>query len=163
MGCGMRKQVVGRGAEKSSEIAPGEWLDLDRLARVEITSENPDFPIENALVTGVAARAGWRASEPGPQTIRIHFDQPQKIRHIQLRFLEPHRERSQEFLLSYVRKDQPAHDIVRQQWTFSPAGSSEEIEDYRVDLDNIVSIELRIDPDRGLDRSPATLAELRIA
>ena len=54
-------------------------------------------------------------------------------------------------------------EIVRQQWTFSPGGASEEVEDYAVDLENIASIELTIDADRGRDRIPATLAELLIA
>ena len=35
------------------------WLDLDRAAVVEVTSEGKDYDIESALVSG---EQGWRAS-----------------------------------------------------------------------------------------------------
>ncbi len=38
-----------------------EWLDLEEIARVEVTSENPNFPIEAALAAG--ERSGWRAAK----------------------------------------------------------------------------------------------------
>lgn len=159
----MRKQVVGQEAPKSSRETHDTWLDLESLARVEITSEDAAFPIENALTVGGAETAGWRASATGPQTVNIHFDQPQNIRRLHLRFVEREHERAQEFLLSYACSDQPSREIVRQQWTFSPGGASEEVEDYSVDLHKVISIALRIDADRGRDQSPATLAQLRIA
>ena len=52
------------------------WLDLDRAASVEVTSEEKDYEIESALVSGEAQ--GWRAASPGTQTIRLLFDLPQK-------------------------------------------------------------------------------------
>jgi hypothetical protein len=159
----MRKQVVGQEAAKANRGVHDTWLDLESLASVEITSEDQAFPIENALTESPAATAGWRAGAPGPQTVRIHFDQPQKIRRIYLRFVEREHERAQEFLLSYACPGEPRREIVRQQWTFSPGGASEEVEDYSVDLHDVVTIELTIDADRGRDRSPATLADLRIA
>ena len=36
-------------------------------------------------------------------------------------------------------------EVVRQQWSFSPQGSTEEIEDYPVNLSGITTLELRID------------------
>ena len=45
------------------------WLDLDGAAVVEVTSEEKDYPVESAFVLGEAQ--GWRAAEPGPQTIRL--------------------------------------------------------------------------------------------
>lgn len=159
----MRKQLIGQEVRESTREAKDNWLDLEKLARVEITSENPAFPIENALTASAASAAGWQASAPGPQTLRIHFDHPQKIRRIYLRFVERNHERGQEFLLSYVGEGGPKREIVRQQWTFSPAGASEEVEDYAVNLENVASIELTIDADRGRDGIPATLAELLIA
>jgi hypothetical protein len=159
----MRKQVVGQEAAKSSREVHDTWLDLESLARVEITSEDQAFPIENALTESPTATAGWRAAALGPQTVSIHFDQPQKIRRIHLRFVERENERAQEFLLSYACPGEPRREIVRQQWMFSPGGASEEVEDYSVDLHNVVTIDLTIDADRGRDRTRATLAELRIA
>jgi outer membrane receptor protein involved in Fe transport len=40
----------------------------------------------------------------------------------------------------------PEKKIVRQQWNFSPAGSTTEIEDYAVDLDGVSVLELAIQP-----------------
>ena len=69
----MRKQTT----NSSSEAISGSgdvWLDLERLAQVEITSENAKHPIESALISDRGT--GWRAAQPGKQTIRLIFDQP---------------------------------------------------------------------------------------
>ena len=55
-----------------------DWLDLERAAMVEVSSEEKDFPVEAALLFGDVR--GWHATEPGPQTIRLLFDQPQRIK-----------------------------------------------------------------------------------
>ena len=39
------------------------WLDLDRAATVEVTSEENNYEIESALVSGETQ--GWRAASPG--------------------------------------------------------------------------------------------------
>jgi hypothetical protein len=58
--------------------------------------------------------------------------------------------------------DQPTREIVRQQWTFSPGGSTHETEDYRVDL-WVTVLELTISPHISGGEARASLAELRIA
>src|SRR2546429_4636156 len=73
------------------------WLDLDGAAVVEVTSEEKDYPVESALVSG--EMRGWRAASPGTQTIRLLFDQPQRLRRISLVFEETETERTQEFVL----------------------------------------------------------------
>jgi hypothetical protein len=45
----MRKQTINSGSEAVSRSG-GVWLDLERLARVEITSESAEHPIESALI-----------------------------------------------------------------------------------------------------------------
>ena len=55
----MRKRVIERGAPATGANDP-EWLDLSQLARVEVTSEDPAHPVEEALVPG--RDAGWRAN-----------------------------------------------------------------------------------------------------
>ena len=60
------------------------WKDL---AEVEITSEDAAHPIESALLPG--STSGWRAAEPGKQTIRLLFANPQRLRRIWLNFEEP--------------------------------------------------------------------------
>ena len=54
-------------------------------------------------------------------------------------------------------------EIVRQQWNFSPAGSTSEVEDYEVDLNGVSELELVITPDLTHHEASATLAAWRVA
>src|SRR5580704_14464212 len=97
----------------------GGWLDLDRAAVVEVTSEEKDYPVEAALVAG--EMRGWRAAESGMQTIRLIFDQPQKVTRIALVFEETETSRTQEFGLRWSGDGgRSFREIVRQRWNFSP-------------------------------------------
>ena len=138
------------------------WLNLDQVAQVAVTSEDPDFPVESAFRLGAAT--GWRAGGRGEQTIRLIFDPPQRIRRIWLRFQETETERTQEFSLRWQpNKDGQAREIVRQQWNFTPSGPTTEVEDYKVELDGVGILELAINPDVSRRDALATLAEWRIA
>jgi hypothetical protein len=145
----------------SDPPAPEGWLDLDQIAHVAVTSEDPQFPIESAFIPGAS---GWRAGGRGEQTIRLTFDPPQRVRRIRLRFVETETKRTQEFSLQW-RPDRrsPAREIVHQQWNFSPQGETTEIEDYSVDLDGVGILELRIDPDISRRDAVATVAEWQVA
>jgi hypothetical protein len=157
----MRKRIIRAGVE---EAAPAEqhWLDVEHLARVEITSEDPTHLIESALQPG--AGSGWRAAQPGEQTIRLLFDAPQRIKQIRLVFQEDQHARTQEFALRWSPDSgQSYREIVRQQYTFSPQGTTREVEDYTVDLDGVTALEVRIVPDIGGGNVRASLAELYIA
>jgi len=160
----MRKEIIGQKTVPAEAKAAAEWLDLGSIARVQLTSEDPAFPIENALSTNPELNElGWRATTPGAQTITILFDAPQNIRRIRLHFMEHTMERSQEFVLRYSSAKENDREIVRQQWTFSPGGSAQEIEDYAVELESVTKLELVIDPDRGRRNSVAILNALRLA
>lgn len=160
----MRKEIVEPVGAAAKTQHAADWLDLDSTARVQITSEDPAFPIENALsLNPELNELGWRAATPGVQTITLLFDAPQTIRRIRLHFMEHKMERSQEFLLRYSSASDTDREIVRQQWTFSPTGSTQEIEEYTVDLRSVTKLELVIDPDRGRLNSLAVLNALRVA
>jgi XRCC1 N terminal domain len=93
----MRKRLITRTPE--AVLSDGEgWLDLERAAVVEVTSEDNDFPVESALVSGETR--GWRAAMPGTETIRLVFDHPQKLKQISLVF-EEKEARMQEFVLRW--------------------------------------------------------------
>jgi len=159
----MRKEIIGQrsGAAKSQD---DDWLDLDLIASVQLTSEDPEYPIENALSKNPERNEmGWRAAAPGPQTITLTFDTPQRVRRIHLLFIEHRTERTQEFVLSYSSSGEAEREIVRQQWNFSPTGASQEIEDYVVEIGSMTKLQLVIDPDRGPGRALATLNTLRLA
>ena len=156
----MRKRVVGL-VPKDSPFPDRDWLDLERLAHVEVTSEDPTHPIESALVPG--AESGWRAAQPGRQTIRLIFDRPQALRRIWLLFIEPDVARTQEFVLSWSPDDgRSFKDILRQQWNFNP-GAIQEVEDYEVELSEVTQLDLSIVPDQGAGEARATLARWRLA
>jgi len=156
----MRKTIID--GETGSEFDEREWLDLERLARVEITSEEPTHPIDSALKPG--GGLGWRASAPGKQLIRLFFDQPQRLRRILLVVNEQELPRTQEFVLRCAQDHGKSfHEIVRQQYNFHPPGTISEREEYNVDLPGVTTLELEIVPDIGGSAARASLARLRLA
>jgi hypothetical protein len=157
----VRPKEPGQGGVATAPAVASEWLDLKQIAKVEVTSEDPDCPVEGALNPGNGR--GWRAGVRGEQTIRLRFDQPQRLQCVRLRFVEAEFERTQEFTLRWWGDDGgPGHELVRQQWNFSPQGSTIEIEEYRVKLDSVSVIELTMRPDLGQGVATATLAEWRL-
>ncbi len=156
----MHKNVIGS-LTKAEGKETEDWLNLQQLADVELTSEMPSCPIEDVFI--VEGGDGWRASEPGTQSIRLRFARPQKIRRIHLEFSETEIERTQEIALTYSESAGNDREILRQRWTFSPAGSTSEIEDYRVELDNVRALQLTIDPDLGRNVSVGTLRRWLVA
>jgi hypothetical protein len=158
----MRKRIV-TSHQVSGKPGPGpRWMDLAEIATVEVSSEDPGFPIES--VFNADGGPGWRASEKGEQQIRLIFDQAVAVHRIQLHFLEPERDRLQEFTVRWSAADGgPPKEIVRQQWNFSPGGSTSEIEDYEVNLDGVSTVELVIQPDLTRHDAVATLAAWRVA
>ena len=93
----MRKRIINDGAEGVS-TADKNWLDLEGLAQAEVSSEDAAHPIESALIP--PAGSGWRAAQPGKQTVRLLFDKPQKVRRIRLVFQENEQERTSIHCLS---------------------------------------------------------------
>jgi hypothetical protein len=157
----MRKRIIDSPWQSASP-PNAAWFDLEQLAMVEITSEDAAHPIESALRTGT--QAGWQASQAGEQIIRIIFDEPQRLRRIWLLFIETMVERTQELLLRWSPDGgRSYHEIVRQQWNFNPQTANREAEDYRVALDNVTILELKIAPDINGGNARATLAQLRLA
>ena len=157
----MRKQITDSGSQGEPSVKES-WLDLERLARVEVTSEDPKFPIEFALIPGTGPH--WRAGESGEQTILLTFSEPQRLRRIKLGFVEPEAERTQEFTLMWSADGgRSFREIVRQQWNFSPSGSTSESEDYQVDLSAVSALKLTINPDLARGKVAATLSEWRVA
>lgn len=160
----MWKEIVGHKRVEEKKHRPDDWLPLEDMVRAQLTSEDPALPLENALSLGPECNGkGWQAGEAGPQTITLSFMRPVKIRRIYLHFVEQEYERTQEFSLRYMTQAGIQQEIVRQQWNFSPNGSTQEIEDYTVDLEGVTRLELRIDPDLGSGKARATLDAWRVA
>jgi len=137
-------------------------MDVDRIASVEVTSEESDYPIESALL--LEGKRGWRAANSGTQTIRLIFDEPQKLRRMLLVFEDTKNSRTQEFVLRWSPDIECSfREIVRQQWNFSPPDSVRETEDYVVELSEVKVLELMIVPDKSGGEVRASLGSLRLA
>ena len=158
----MRKRIVG------SSVIQGEaadlndsWLDLEQIATIEVTSEDPHFPVEAVFESD--SGIGWRASQDGEQQLRIIFDEPTALHRMQLHFVEPEVARTQEFIIRWSSaQGGPPRDVVRQQWTFSPAGSTSEVEHYHVNLERVAVLELSIRPALNNGTGRATLVSWRV-
>src|SRR5436189_3251055 len=119
----MRKQITSQ-SQRESPSANTSWLDLEALARVEVTSEDAAHPIESALLT--VGAIGWRAESPGEQTVRLLFDAPQRLRRIRLLFREEKEARTQEFVLRWSpTKDNSLTDVVRHHMNLSQYNDSD--------------------------------------
>lgn len=156
----MRKRIIAPAVQEAAAF-DRDWLDVERLAEVEITSEDSAHPIESALRPG---EEGWRAAGPGKQTIRLIFSEPQWLRRVWLEFHEARVERTQEYVMRCSSDGgRSFREVVRQQWNFSPNGATRESEDHRVDLPAVNVLELAITPDIGGGTAVASLAGLRLA
>ena len=157
----MLKRIIGR---DTHEVSPSDhhWLNVEALAQVEVTSEEPTHPIESGLLP--TSGSGWRAAYGGAQTVRLMFYQPQRIKHIHLEFGEDELARTQQFVLRWSsNRGQSYGEIVRQQYNFSPPATTRECEDYSVDLDGVTTLELSIVPEISGGPARASLAQLRVA
>jgi hypothetical protein len=156
----MRKRIAT--PSPASAQSQEDWLDLECAATVEVTSEDKDFSIESSL--SIEPRQGWRASQPGAQTIRLVFDQPQELKHISLVFEEKEMTRTQEFVLrTSSNPGGPFREILRQQWNFSAPTSTRETEEYQVELPSVSTLELTIVPDISGGAARASLKSLRLS
>lgn len=155
----MQKTVLSGSSPETALASSEHWRNLEEIASVQVTSEDPLFPIEGAFRQG---GPGWRASAPGKQTIRLQFAEPLSVRRIQIRFEEKDRERTQQFTLRWSAAAGQDIEIVRQQWNFSPSGSTVEVENLTVNLDGMIALELTIEPATAGSDAIATLASLRL-
>jgi len=157
----MRKRLITPNPQDAPSLDEG-WLDLDGMAVVEVTSEDKEHPVESALVKG--EMRGWRAADSGAQTIRLIFDEPQRLKRIALVFEETETERTQEFVLRWSGDGgRSFREIVRQQWSFSPPNSIREVEEYQFELSNVTVLELVIVPDISRGSARASLKNLRLS
>jgi hypothetical protein len=155
----MRKRI-GQPSPVPPAEAPVPWIDLEPLTAIEVTSEDPEHPIECALVPGFGDE--WKASQAGPQRLRVLFDHAQDLHDVRLVFAEHAKARTQEFVLRWSRGEGDGlHDVVRQQYNFQPG--SIETEEYQVALGGVKVLELEITPSINRDVPViASLAEMRL-
>jgi hypothetical protein len=157
----VRKRLISQ-TLPSPGLSAQDWLNVGRLASVEVTSEENGYPIESALLR--SEKRGWRAANAGTQIIRLIFDEPQKLRRIWLVFEDTENTRTQEFVLRWSADTEHSfREIVRQQWNFSQPNAVRETEDYAFEIPGVKTLELVIVPDIRCGAARASLRHLRLA
>jgi hypothetical protein len=61
------------------------------------------------------------------------------------------------------RRNKSWKDIIRQQWNFSSPNTTEECEDYSLNLSSVAALELTINPDISFGEACASLQRLQIS
>jgi hypothetical protein len=159
----LRKQIVPRRSSESVSLA-GE-LSIPDVATVQVTSEEVEHPIENAFDHDRGpGGTRWIAAGPGEQMVILRFDRPQTIRTIGVEIEELAVNRTQELSLSISSDEGRAYrELVRQEFNFSPPGTSFERELWSVSAGAVTHLRLEIKPDKGGRVGRATLTSLRLA
>jgi len=158
----VRKRIISSSAQEDLDtVTEQNWLNIEDLVDVEVSSEDEAHPVEFALLPGNGS--GWRAAGPGEQTIRLIFLEPQNIERIMLEFVETSQTRTQQYVLCWSVEGGHLQEIVRQQWNFSPDGATSEVEYHHVTLTAVKKLELTIIPDISGSNACASLEQLRIA
>ena len=140
---------------------PGE-LDIVATATVQVTSEDPAHPIEHVFDTRRGPGGSrWVAAEPGEQTLILAFDTPQSIHQTLVEVEEPEVSRTQELRLSVSHDGgQTYRELRRQEYNFSPPGTTFEREDWAVLAEGVTHLQLWMKPDKGGKPCRATLTAL---
>ena len=134
------------------------------IATVWVTSEAADAPIDHLFDQNRGPGGSrWVAAEPGEQRLILAFDTPQTLSTISLEVEEPEVSRTHVLCVS-VSSDggQTYRELRRQEYTFSPPGTTYEREVWAVMVEGATHLQLVITPDKGGTPCLATLTSLAL-
>jgi len=142
---------------------PGE-KDIAALATVGVTSEATDYPIDNAFDSHRGPGGSrWVAGAPGPQRLLLTFDAPQTLRRLRLEVEEHEVSRTQDLQVAISRDGGHTYQtLLRQEYTFSPPGTTFEREEWAIPVEGVTHLQLVITPDKGGAPCYATLTTLAL-
>ena len=132
------------------------------MATVLVSSELVGHPVENAF-DGRRGPGGtrWISETGGEQTVKLAFDAPQKIRSVELEIEETETSRTQELQLAVSCDGEKTYrERVRQEFNFSPGGSTFEREEWTLNAEGVTHLRLQIKPDKGGQPCRASLTSL---
>ena len=156
----LRKLII-----KPNPVTPdsntGE-IDIAAVATVLVTSEALDHPIDLAFDPHRGpGGTRWIAGEMGEQSVILTFDAPQTINQIILEVEEPEVARTQELQLCLsCDGGKTFRELLRQEFNFSPPGTTFEREKWTVTAQGVTHLRLVIKPDKGDKPCLATLTSL---
>jgi hypothetical protein len=154
----LRKQLL---QPVESHRSGGEILIAD-TATVLVTSELPDHPIDH-MCDGQRGPGStrWIAEQPGDQTVVLAFDTAQNINIVSLEIEETEVSRTQEVTLATSRDGgQTYRELLRQEFNFSPSGTTFEHEEWRLAAEGITNLRVWIRPDKGGKPCRASITSL---
>jgi hypothetical protein len=156
----LRKQIINENPKTQAPM-PGE-IDVAAVATVLVTSEDPGHAVDHAFDNRRGPGGSrWVAEEPGEQTVILAFDAPQTIRRVILEVEEHEVARTQEVQLAVSVDGGPTYrELVRQEFNFSPPGTTFEREDWAVAAEGVTHLRLWIKPDKGGKPCRGTITSL---
>ena len=156
----LRKQIIKVPTTIPAPM-PGQ-IDVAAVATVLVTSEDPDHSVNLAFDPPSGPGGSyWVAGEPGEQVIILAFDAPQAIRRVLLEVEERVVARTQELQLAISGDGGRTYrELLRQEYNFSPPGTTFEREDWSVAADGVTHLRLQIRPDKGDKPCRATITTL---
>lgn len=148
-----REHTPGHGIARSETAV--QWLELDAVADVTIVAGGRRV----ARVPGL-----WSADSPGEQMIEIRFHHRTPVRRLRVVSSERNESRTQEMTIWIsLRGGEQHRELLRQQFSFSPNGVTEKVEEYALQLEDVSSIQLRIVPSINGRPAVARVSELHVA
>jgi hypothetical protein len=158
----LRKQIIK--PTSSSPALISEEINVVSAATVLVTSEHPEHPVVYAFDShrGLGGTR-WIAGEPGEQTVIVAFDAPEAVGRVILEVEEPEVVRTQELQLA-ISSDggRTYRHVLRQEYNFSPPGTTFEREDWAVSAVGATHLRLQVKPDKGDKPCRATLTSLLV-
>lgn len=157
----LRKHIL-TNAPASAPTPDGR--DIPSLAVALVTSEAPDHPVDN-LFDSSRGPGGtrWTAADQGEQTLILVFDAPQAIREIGIEAEERDRSRTQVLVISLSDDGGRSYrERIRQEFNFSPPGTTFQREQWVVPTDGITHLRLTIRPDKGDAPGRASLTSVTL-
>ena len=157
----LRKQLL---TTDSVPTARALERDITTIATVLVTSEDPDHPVDHVFDGQRGPGASrWIAAQSGEQRLILAFDAPQTIQKLRVEIDEPDVNRTQEMDVSISTDGGRTYrELLRQEYTFSPPGTSHEHEEWTVNAGGVSHLQLRIKPDKGGKACRATLTSLTL-
>jgi hypothetical protein len=159
----LRKLIVPAPADPGARSEAG-GMCIPELATVLVTSEAAEHPVD-CLFDGHDGPGGtrWVAAEDGEQVLILAFDKPQTIQEVGLETEELQASRTQVLTLSLSQDGGRTYrEILRQEFNFSPPGTTFERERWIVSAPMVSHLRVTIRPDKGDKLGRASLTSLTI-
>jgi len=151
----LRKRFLKQGdmpaTKHDSPDASGEGISIPDSATVMVTSEMSEHPIDHMFDGHHGPRSTkWVAGEAGDQSVILAFDTPCNLRKVSLEVEETDVERTQELTLAISHDGgQTYREVLRQEYTFSPPGTTFEREEWCVPAVSVTNLWVWLRPNKG--------------